>query len=90
MTASKQLIEQLTQEAKQYRSEEPASKFYKWVPDGVYDSSKEKSRHFIHDGFSYFVASKMWIENPQQKHRLPEWMQLPWLSYPDFPPKPPK
>ena len=87
MTASPELIEQLIKEAKSYRPEEPVTRFYKWVPDGVYDCVKDKCRHFIHDGFSYFTASKMWIENPNQNHRLPDWMKLPWLAYPDFPPK---
>lgn len=62
-----------------------------WViDDGAYEDISTHSRVFVYDRFVYIVASQMWIENPVENMRLPEWLRAPWGSYPPFPPKPPK
>lgn len=67
------------------------SKTHGWVTeDGAYDTSTCKTRMFIYNGFAYLVASKLWVDDVVANKRLPEWMQKPWGSYPDIPPKPPK
>jgi hypothetical protein len=67
------------------------SKSHPWVVvDGPYDFEDHQTRMFIYNGFSYIVAAKMWVEDKEGCKRLPEWMQVPWGSYPNLPPKPPK
>ena len=65
-------------------------KSHPWVEDGAYDHLGHCTRLFFYNGFSYLVASKMWVDDEVANKRLPEWMQKPWGTYPDMPPKPPK
>lgn len=68
-----------------------STKNYPWVTeDGAYDSTDQRSRFFIYNGFGYYIISKSWVEDPVQNQRLEEWMRAPWGVYPDLPPKPPK
>ena len=67
------------------------TKTHPWVTeDGAYDYTDHCTRMFIYNGFSYLVASKMWVDDEVGNKRLPEWMQKPWGTYPNLPPKPPK
>ena len=67
------------------------TKTHAWVTeDGAYDFGDHCTRMFIHNGFSYLVASKMWVDDEVANKRLPEWMQKPWGTYPELPPKPAK
>lgn len=61
-----------------------------WVPDGAYDYGAHCLRMFIWNGFCYLSAAKMWVDDQEKNKRLPEWMQVPWGSYPELPAKPPK
>lgn len=62
-----------------------------WVTeDGVYDDEYYLTRNFIWNGFCYYTASKMWVDDQEANKRLHEWMRAPWGSYPSMPPKPPK
>ena len=64
---------------------------HKWVTeDGAYDYSEHQIRLFIHKGFAYRMASRMWVEDEVQNLRLDPWMRAPWGTYPELPPKPPK
>lgn len=65
-------------------------KSHPWVPDGAYDNLSHCTRVFFYNGFAYLVASRMWVDDEVANKRLPEWMQKPWGTYPDQPPKPPK
>ena len=62
--------------------------FY-WVPDGVYDHEAHDCRYVIVDGKPKTVVSKMWLKDGGPD-TLPYDMKIPWGSYPDMPPKPPK
>lgn len=65
------------------RPDPPITKTHKGATDGAYDISKTNTRVFIHNEFAYLIASKMWVES-EGRDRLPEWMQVPWGSYPDL------
>lgn len=64
---------------------------HRWVTDsGCYDDNVLSLRTFVYNGIACYYASKMWVDDPIQNKRLPEFMQLPWGTYPDMPIKPPK
>lgn len=86
----KQVIDNIAAECLKARPEPKTTLFYRHASDGAYDEEETKSRRFIHGGFCYLVASKMWVEDEVGNKKLPEWMQAPWGTYPDLPPKPPK
>lgn len=66
-------------------------KSHPWViENGAYDYDDHHTRLFIYNGFSYMVASKTWVDDQVANKRLPLWMQKPWGTYPNLPPKPPK
>jgi len=65
-------------------------KNYPWViEDGVYDYEDHQVRLFIHNSFSYYIVSKMWVNN-DERGELPDWLSVEWGTYPNLPPKPPK
>lgn len=77
------------------RRELPARINYKWVTEnGVFDithdylGNKYYSRDFVYNGKIIYTANRTWVEDPIANKRLPEWMQLPWGTYPDLPEKP--
>lgn len=82
-----EVIRTMIAECVKNRPGTPITTFYKWVPDGAYDDQGSCTRLFIHAGFAYLMASKMWVES-DGRDRLPEWMQVEWGSYPDLPAKP--
>lgn len=62
-----------------------------WIAEaGAFDDDHTKVRMFIWDKFCYYCISKMWIEDPIQNISLDDWMKVPWGTYPNLPPKPPK
>lgn len=68
---------------------EKKTRFFAWVPDGIYDYSKYAVRYKIVDGMYTHVVSKMWCDSggegiPQEE------LRKPWGFYPDIPPKPAK
>lgn len=66
-------------------------KSHPWVTeDGVYEHEEHSLRLFMWNGFAYYSASRMWVEDQVQNKRLPEWMREPWGTYPTLPAKPPK
>lgn len=77
-------IKQIVEQCLKTRPEPPLTKTHKGAPDGAYDTSKTKTRIFVHNEFAYLIASKLWIDS-DGRDRLPEWMQVPWGSYPDLP-----
>jgi hypothetical protein len=64
-------------------------KQFPWVPDGIYDYSVYQVRYEIKQGYVMKVISKMWLDNggPEDVDIA---LRLPWGTYIDFPPKPPK
>ena len=60
-----------------------------WVPDGTYDYIEYLVRYRIVDGNATTVITKQWIDEGGPELIAPE-LRLPWGTYPDFPPKPPK
>ncbi len=66
-----------------------AFQMFKWVPDGMYDSEYYQCRYYIVNGNPSRVITHSWLDDggPQD---LPDNFRLPWGSYPDLPPKPPK
>lgn len=65
-----------------------ATKFFAWVPDGIYDYSKFAVRYKIIDGMYVNVVSMQWCNSNDPN--LPEELRHPWGFYPDIPPKPAK
>jgi hypothetical protein len=65
-------------------------RMFHWVPDGIYDHREFYTRYRIVDGAYITVAQIQWIEDNEKKLQLPEDFRLPWGTYPDMPPKPPK
>jgi hypothetical protein len=62
---------------------------YQWVPDGVYDYVANKTRYVISNGNPQTVISKLWLDTGGPNDVSAD-LRLPWGTYPDFPPKPPK
>jgi hypothetical protein len=62
---------------------------FAWVPDGTYDHSDFLVRYHICDGNPIKVITKMWIDGGGPDDVV-DALRLPWGSYPDCPPKPPK
>ena len=85
-----QQIKDITAECLIARPEKKTTIWYKHAPNGAYDEAETRSRKFIHDGFCYLVATSDWVNDEVANKRLPEWMQAPWGTYPDMPPKPAK
>lgn len=66
-----------------------AFKMFPWVPDGVYDSSIYVTRYHVVDGNPSRVITKMWLDEGGPND-VSDFLKLPWGTYPDMPPKPPK
>lgn len=64
-------------------------RMFKWVPDGTYDYSDYLTRYVVREGNPDIVITKMWLDAGGPTD-ISEELRLPWGSYPDFPPKPPK
>lgn len=64
-------------------------RMFGWVSDGTYDKQDYLVRYHVIDGMPKTVISKGWIDNGGPADVDPA-MRLPWGSYPDMPPKPPK
>lgn len=62
---------------------------YKWVPDGVYDFVENRTRYVIKEGNPKISISKIWLDKGGPEDVSAE-LRLPWGTYSDFPPKPPK
>lgn len=63
---------------------------FKWVPPGTYDYVAHNTRYLIDDrGMPIRVITKLWLDKGGPEDVGPE-LRLPWGTYPDFPPKPPK
>jgi hypothetical protein len=63
---------------------------HRWIDKGCYEDVGTSLRTFIYNGVACYYASRMWIDDPIQNQRLPEFMRKPWGYYPELPPKPPK
>jgi hypothetical protein len=87
---TKQQIDVIAAECLEARPEPKTTLWYSHCEDGAYDEQSTLSRKFIYEGFNYLIATKMWVDDQVANKRLPEWMQAPWGTYPDMPPKPPK
>lgn len=83
-------IREIGAECLESRPERKITLPYKHVADGAYDELETRLRKFVYGGFCYLVATSDWVNDSVANKRLPEWMQEPWLTYPDMPPKPPK
>lgn len=67
-----------------------AFQMFKWVDhDGIYDHKEFLVRYHIVHGNPHVVISKMWLDAGGPADVSQEYL-LPWGSYPDLPPKPPK
>jgi hypothetical protein len=64
-------------------------KQFGWVEDGIYDYQHFLVRYNVVDGNATIVLSKMWVDSGVPEE-LDAKYKLPWGSYPDMPPKPPK
>lgn len=68
---------------------------YRWLTgvSGCFDvehdflGNKFHMREFIHQGKIKYTAMKAWVEDPVHNSRLPQFMQAPWGTYPNLPPK---
>jgi hypothetical protein len=66
-----------------------AFKQFPWVPDGTYDYTTFLVRYKIIDGNAKTVIAKDWVDKGGPDTVSSD-MRVPWGTYPDFPPKPPK
>lgn len=64
-------------------------RMFGWVQDGTYDKRDYCVRYQVVGGMPKRVITKVWIDDGGPADCDPD-LRLPWGTYPDMPPKPPK